>query len=32
MEIAKLDSSTSTMIFVHNALGTAVISELGDEE
>ena len=31
-EFAKSDSSIATFVLVHNALGTAVISALGDEE
>ena len=31
-EFAKLDSSIATFVFLHNALGTAVINALGDEE
>ena len=31
-EIAKHDASVGTFILVHNAIGTACISELGDEE
>lgn len=31
-EIAKSDASIATFWLVHNAIGTAVINELGDEE
>lgn len=31
-EIAKYDASIATFILVHNAIGTACISELGNEE
>jgi len=31
-EIAKSDASVATFVLVHNAIGTAVISALGDEE
>ena len=32
MEMAKVDGSISTFFLVHNAIGTAVIDALGDEE
>ena len=31
-EIAKYDASISTFVLVHNAIGTAVVEELGDDE
>lgn len=31
-EMAKIDSSISTFYLVHNAIGTAVIDGLGDDE
>ena len=32
LEMSKYDASVSTFYLVHNAIGTAVISALGDEE
>ena len=31
-ELARCDASLSTFVTVHNAIGTAVVHELGDDE